>query len=473
MYRISRTKDAILASRARILIAALVVMIVLVGAVALLVSPKATTPPTATLRVAKASNRTMDYEIGFDHAPSSPLFGGGNTAAVANAKSLLSSLKAPQSVQLMDSDMNDPEPIKGAFTFENAGLDNRVNVMAATTSESERIITLSTAPGWMKNSTDADTNSAPTAAHYADFAALSAAVAARYDGKHLDSNGKLLPKVDAFSVWNGLKGFSLSNGDFDAKSYTTMYNDVYTAIKAVRPDAKVGGPYVGINVDDPTKGSKAYGSIRARSYAAMDYWLQNKKGADFIAMDGGPQLRSGYLATNGYLAGDMFADAATYIRGLSNITYPGARTLPLWWTDFYPATNGTNKDGQATGQQAVSIAMDNFRKAGQAGISKTLLPEPAGTATDDNSDTHIAAWTDTSQASGGQATAFYTALKGLHDNFPVGTLLYKVTTSNSLVQGLASKNKIMLIVRGNQIVTVKLAGQKMMLNPYEVRFVNR
>ena len=77
---------------------------------------------------------------------------------------------------------------------------------------------------------------APLAQHYLDYATLSAAVA------------KAFPQVKYFVVWNELKGFwNPTSQVTDVAGYTAMYNATYQAVKAVRPDALVGGPYVSVH----------------------------------------------------------------------------------------------------------------------------------------------------------------------------------------------------------------------------------
>ncbi|HSW99761.1 MAG TPA: hypothetical protein VLH38_01870 [Patescibacteria group bacterium] len=469
----SNAKKYILASQSRLVGVVFASLVALTGGAYLVVSSYAATIEKATITIGGPINQYVAFDVGYDHTHTSHIFGNGNQAAATSAKTLLASLQAPQNVHIMGFGVDNPNPSKGKYEFERSGLDDRIRLMAATTPEAQRIITLCTAPGWMKGTRDDNIEAAPLPKFYPDFATLSAAVATRYDGTHKDSKGQLLPRVNNYVVWNEFKGFYLANGDFDSKSYVTFYNGVYTAVKQVRPNVKLGGPYVGMNTDAPTNDSAAYGSIAPRSKAAMAYWLKNKKGAEFITMDGGPQLKSNYLATNGYTAGDLFTDAAKYVRGLDEHTYPGAKTLPLWWTEFYPGTSGESKNSIATGQHAVSITMDNIRKAGIAGVNRMLLWEPEGTASGDNPDTHVSLWTNTANAGGGKPTAFYAAAKGLHDYFPVGTQYYSFTTSNPLVVGLASKDRAWLIVRGDKKVSVTLNGRTFTMDPYAVQFVQR
>ena len=50
-----------------------------------------------------------------------------------------------------------------------------------------------------------------------------------------------------------MKGFwDTGRNSWNAQAYTTLYNDVYAAIKAVRPDAEVGGPYAPLDARGPS-----------------------------------------------------------------------------------------------------------------------------------------------------------------------------------------------------------------------------
>ncbi len=69
--------------------------------------------------------------------------------------------------------------------------------------------------------------------HVRDFANLCRAVAQHY------------PQVEYFQIWNEFKGY-WAKGGWDVERFTLMYNAVYDAVKAVRPDAQIGGPYLSL-----------------------------------------------------------------------------------------------------------------------------------------------------------------------------------------------------------------------------------
>ena len=109
------------------------------------------------------------------------------------------------------------------------------------------MLTLCSAPGWMLESepeSGYDPESRPKEIYFDEYASICAAVAQRY------------PDVKYFQVWNEFKGFwNAETGWWDDALYLTFYNKIYTAVKAVRPDAYVGGFYMSIRGD----GSEMFG----------------------------------------------------------------------------------------------------------------------------------------------------------------------------------------------------------------------
>jgi len=67
---------------------------------------------------------------------------------VASANSLLTSMGAFRNAALMGCGSEDPEPSPGTFAWDSRG--SSVEVMDSTVPASQRMITLASAPGWMK-----------------------------------------------------------------------------------------------------------------------------------------------------------------------------------------------------------------------------------------------------------------------------------------------------------------------------------
>lgn len=173
-------------------------------------------------------------------------------------------------------------------------LDTQVQRMRDSSAASgTKMITLAGCPGWMKTtSTDPavwaaldNEDGGPVASHYTDFANLCVAVVQRY------------PDITWFNVWHGMRGFwNSSLNRYNYEGYTSMYNTVYNAVKAVRPTAKIGGPYMTFltsdgtttSSDDPPASIQAgrtltynenfdSGSMPAGWYA-NDSWFRNQNG---------------------------------------------------------------------------------------------------------------------------------------------------------------------------------------------------
>ncbi len=243
------------------------------------------------------------------------------------AMDLLRSHASVQNAQILGWGLPSPMPSPGVDDF--TALDRRVAMMLA--SGSLPVITLCCAPEWMKDDapgTDPQTRFEQTPARnrQADFAALAARIAARY------------PQVRHFLVWNELKGYwDGQRQRWDIERYTEKYRQVRTAIKAVRPDALVGGPY--IVMDSHRAGSPGarqfgsevsgpWGTLDRRSLDALRHWLDHHGGADFVAVDGGVMPRDGQLDVSPTQALEKFVAVQRWLRQHT--------ALPIWWAEWYP-----------------------------------------------------------------------------------------------------------------------------------------
>ena len=141
-------------------------------------------------------------------------------------------------------------------------------------------------------------------------------------------------------MWSTSPGATPGIGNlnrWDYERYTPLYNAVYDAIKHVRPDAQLGGPYVFMDSDgnsyamsNPGPGY-AWGTLDERSLDVITFWLQHKHGADFIAVDGSSSNRDGIWLTNEFAAAQKFVDVYNWIRKQPD----GGAALPIWWAEWY------------------------------------------------------------------------------------------------------------------------------------------
>ncbi|MEV1007306.1 xylan 1,4-beta-xylosidase [Streptomyces sp. NPDC049881] len=307
----------------------------------------------------------------------------GNAAARARAETILGTVGPLQNQHLMGWGTENPEPEPGVYDW--ASLDERVALMERT--GGELVITLCSAPGWMKEADDWDMDAAPTPEHYDDFADLAVRVAERY------------PQVRRFQVWNEFKGFwDDDRNRWDHEGYTEMYNLVYERLKEHDPDLAIGGPYVSFNVykdedamSHPSSLTGDWGTVDRRDLDAVEYWLEHSAGADFVTVDGWASTVDGWHPPAAR-SGDMFRAVSEWI---------GERTdLPLWWAEFYaPLQEGAD----ASSPTAIRAVLEGMRDGG-ADVALWWGPEC------DGSD-FPCVWTSTREQGGGRETAYLPVLR--------------------------------------------------------------
>ena len=427
------------------------------------VAPASSTPvttPSASVRVTvdlSAPEAVSRFSTGVTYTQFS-LDSWGDAAAVARGRMLLASSTRYQNQQMMGWGVSNPEPSPGVYDWSS--LDRRLQLMRDT--GAIPVITFCCAPGWMRPHGYQDDwaylETAPDPAHVQDFADLARAVAIRY------------PDVKYFQVWNELKGmwgtapgctpWVCGQNRWDYERYTTLYNAVYDAVKSARPDAQFGGPYVVVatfssrDQSKPSSVSGPYGVLDQRPLDVIRYWLAHKRGADFITIDGKTKPADGVWASNEFTAGEYFVDVHNWLRSLDDSRYPGARTLPLWWAEWYASSPQDWRDLDHYNAVMASALAYTVR----SGASVALIWKPQGDAQGFAHPEGI--WTDSSLADGGQATPFYHTLKALNDFWGPGVPIYRVVSSEpAKVVGIATQAKTMLINKTTESLAVYLNGQ--------------
>jgi hypothetical protein len=326
--------------------------------------------------------RSALFSYGFDFAQQGPYPGWGSGTAASSARRVLSAIPGMLEVTpIMDWGLPDPEPRPGTFSL--SGIAARIRLITST--GGTPVITLCAAPRWMTGgSTGAAPIPAPTPAHYHAFALLAAKIAQSF------------PEVKYFVVWNEFKGFwSPGTEHWEYSEYTVMYNDVYTAIKQVRPDALVGGPYAPTTPsarpqpgDLPSTPHGAWGYLSQQVFDAISYWLAHKAGADFITVDGPDYPPTGSI-TGPLTATEKYSAVDRWLRQRT--------ALPIWWMESH--VQPANSDWSAS--QAAAIRVAALIRLASSGARAGLQWQPqSGEGIGDEG-----LWTATQYPSGGQPTA--------------------------------------------------------------------
>jgi len=288
-----------------------------------------------------------------------------------------------EDTSIMNWGLPDPEPSPGRFDF--SAIASRIALITAT--GGTPVITLCSAPGWMKGGSSPGL--APTPGHYRDFATLAAKIAQSF------------PQVKYFLVWNEFKGFwSKAANSWNIRGYTAMYNDVYTAIKRVRPDALVGGPYAPTppystpqlgNLESTPHG--VWGYLDQRTLSAIRYWLTHRAGADFVAVDGPDFPKTGPIT-------DPLTATLKYVA--VNLWLHHQTSLPIWWVEspVQPAASGWSDARAAAIRVAALIQLaSSGATVGMQWLGRSLPDEGL--------------WTATDQSGGGRRTSLARVLPGV------------------------------------------------------------
>lgn len=408
---------------------------------------------TAAPKIAKR----IILELGVTHTQYS-LDDWGNKAAVARGSAVLVATTDVQNQSIMGWGTLNPEPYPGRFAWSS--LDQRVALMRKT--HATMVITLCCAPDWMKGGQPGKTNwkrldVAPYPSRYKDFAALAAAIARRY------------PDVKRFQVWNELKGFwdpKLNRWNYER--YTQLYNDVYDALKAVSPAIEVGGPYVSFdtwmhNRSESSPISGPYGTVDRRDLAVIEYWLTNKRGADFITFDSSTKARDG----NPH---DWFA--ATQLYGDLDRWVASQTLLPIYWAEWYSSDDGSHGVPFDWKRQNALMTATLIVMA-KTGAATELRWQPQGLSCCPYDGDQESIWSDTRVTGGGRPFPFATTAIRFRRYFPPNTALVKVICADPDVAALASGHTLLLVNGYSRARTVTVNGTRIHLSPEEVRFYSR
>ncbi|SEH02484.1 Glycosyl hydrolases family 39 [Nonomuraea solani] len=370
-------------------------------------------------------------------------------AVVDEARGVLGRVPMLQNQHIMGWGVGNPEPSPGQFNFRD--LDRRLKFMAS--SRALPVITLCCAPDWMKGGqagrTDWSKNHtvAPEPEHFDDFAKLATRVAKQY------------PTVKHYMVWNEFKGFwDPSTNRWDAQGYTEMYNKVYTALKKVNKDIQVGGPYIPIETNTrggPSELKGPWGTVDQRALEAVKYWIENKKGADFIVVDGASMTNDKGNVPNDYGAQEKFSAITTWLRKESG-------DLPVWWAEWYvePENSGWSEE-KRTAVQAVTLM-----EFARSGVTTALYWNPQQK---DEGDCAGCLW---SPKVGGEMP-MAGLLSGFTKWFPSGVQVEEVKSSDPKVKALGQASQVVMVNTSDRQVSATVDGRQVTLAPYEIKWSGR
>lgn len=376
----------------------------------------------------------------------------GNPKAVDTVRGALTQQPLVQAQAIMGWGADNPEPSPGQFDFRS--LDARMDLIRR--SHGTPVITVCCAPDWMKGGTAGQTDwshleDAPSKKYFRDYAALAAKVAQRY------------PDVKYYVVWNEFKGlFNNTLNRWNYEDYTSLYNQVYAALKAVNPDIKVGGPYMVMNSYSPDRRPSAvrgaWGSVDKRALEAVAYWLKHKRGADFMVVDGATASEDKGLVPDPFTALGKFSSITKWLRAQDS-------KLPVWWAEWYvePENSGWT-DEQRTAVQAAALM--EFARSGTATALYWNPERPDGRCDG-------CLWSTTQGGDGGKATPTLALLQSFAKWFPPGTDLLNLRASDPAVRVLAQRNKAIVVNTADRAVRTTVGGKNLDLRPYEVRWIDR
>ena len=396
----------------------------------------------------------------------------GNAEAIARAKELMKSLDGFQNTHIMGWG---PVALKTDIDGVPSNLDTALTPHVNKVSElGQPMITFCTAPGWMKEKGNGDPNStqgdwemqSAVKPEYEDaYATLCAEIAKKY------------PHVKYFQVWNEFKGlWDATTRDWNYERYTRFYNKIYRKVKAVRPDAQVGGFYQVISGDGSAevlglRGNDTNMPIDKSTRVGIQYFLKNAVGLDFFCVDRG--IVSYHSPHRGKLTNEQIIKLTpVWAVFMSEIVKELTDTpVPIIYSEYYgtfdrsqdrvETVGGSTTHARYSACQYASIYNHIIR--GSSGRETwMLLWMEAGNALAQNS-----VFTATNTVDGGHPTPHHWVLMAYKDWFN-HTELVKTTSSSPDVEAIASAEAAMVINKRNSAVSVNINGKGLTLEAYGV-----
>lgn len=388
---------------------------------------------------------TSRFQLGVGHTHKGVDQPGADSVAVERAKALIQEAQpAFQNTHIIGWGVGNLQKEPGG-ELNWSSLDRRIAMMREL--EIPIVITLCTAPGWMKTRGQETwkMNTRPEQEHFDAFVELCVEVAKRY------------PDVRHFQVWNEFKGFwDGSRNTWNAELYTEMYNKIYDALKAHDPELQVGGLYLIIEGTGSGhlgyKGWQTAEPITARNRRVIEYWLENKHGADFICIDKGLKDfhdKNPYSAVELIGFTENFGSICRQVREMTD--------LPIWWAEYYAASGTQYQRGAAFASIYYHMLKND--------TSVALLWNPIA------GEVPCQMITDVKDPDGGRAEPHYAVFQAFSEHFGPGKPIYRTRSSTDRIEVLASDTATMLINKYDVAARVEMDGERLRLRPYEVRVI--
>jgi hypothetical protein len=238
---------------------------------------------------------------------------------------------------------------------------------------------------------------------------------------------------------------------------------VYDALKAFDADIAVGGPYVVVDTwtDEEAGGSPSTlrgdcGTADQRSLDVLEYWLQNKHGADFVSIDGGSVARDG---------GPLPTPANSAIFGAVTRWVRQRTSLPIWWSEFHV---GRVKDGEQ--QRLVAAVTAALAFMADEGADVALYWEPQQGVADSSGRRPAGVWSATELPGGGRPLPLAEALARAQQILaePADDV---VSWPDEHVGVLHGRDAVLAVNTSDDPIDVRVQGLQIRLEAYDVRYV--
>ena len=400
----------------------------------------------------------------------------GNAAAVARAKALMKSLNGFQNTHIMGWG-------PGAILTDINGVPSNLDTILTphinkVTELGQGMITFCTAPGWMKASGNGNPRS-----NQGDWS-MESAVLPQFEDAYANLCAAIAEKytdVKYFQVWNEFKGlWDTRQNNWDYERYTRFYNKIYRMVKAVRPDALIGGFYQVIPGDGSAEilgstGTATHMPIDSRTRNGIAYFLKNAEGIDFFCVDKGIvsyHNPNGRTYTNEQIM-KLTPVWEVFMREV--IKELGDKNIPIIYSEYYGAFD-RRPDSTGLGTDAYTI--EQYAASQYASIYNRIIRGSSGREIwmllwleSESAFPHNSIFSATATADGGQPRLTYWMMKAYKDWFNQ-TDLVNTTSSSPDVEVIASTEAALVINKRNAKINVNINGKGITLPAYGVALLD-